>query len=195
MVRSMVALAVTLLLSTAGIALAGGDGSWTNRTDSPWYNYWNDWHRNDLWMCPFNCPDRASVWNMFDAEVAKGWEAQNTLTAAHFENDNNRLSTAGQMKVHWILTQNPSPFRTVFVAPGWDAEVASRRLAAAQAGTARMVGPGPMPGVFVSNMDPITTSADYVAGVNTWFGTYMTGIPKPQPEAFQNSDTGTSGSQ
>lgn len=194
MLRPRFALAMLLFLGATVPALAGGDGSWVNNDDNPWHEFWNDWHRNDCWMQPFNYPDRSSVWNIFDAEVAKGWEMQDLLSEAHFEAGNSKLSPAGKLKMHWILTQNPSPFRTVFVARAWSDEVTTKRLAAAQLAAAQMASPGPMPTVLVSNSEPVSTSADYVAGVNTWYSGYMTSMPKPQPEAFQNADSSGGGS-
>ena len=196
--RPRILLATGLFL-LAPLAAFAGDGSWNNNNcgdnNSAWHNFWTDWHRNDSWWCPFAQPDRASVWNIVDAQVAKGWEAQDVLGEAHFEANNSQLSPAGRLKMHSILTQNPTPFRTVFVAPGWSEEVTSKRLATTQLAAAQMAqqNNGQMPPVLVSNVQPVSSSADYVAGVNTWFNGYMTSMPKPQPEAFQAESGSSSG--
>jgi hypothetical protein len=198
MTRPRIVLAIGLFL-LAPLAAFAGDGSCNNNygnNDSWWQNFKTDWHRNDAWMCPFASPDRSSVWNILDAEVAKGWEAQDVLGEAHFEANNTELSPAGRLKMHTILTQNPTPFRTVFVAPGWSEEVTSKRLSTTQFAAAQMAqqNNAQMPPVLVSNMQPVSSSADYVAGVNTWFNGYMTSMPKPQPEAFQSTDSGSGSS-
>ncbi|HTQ38681.1 MAG TPA: hypothetical protein VMJ32_06620 [Pirellulales bacterium] len=192
MFRPRWALTMALLLGAATPAFAG-DVSGGYQPNSPWHNFWVDWHRNNSWTEPFVEVDTASVWNTVDAEVAKGWETQDLLGDAHFEADNSKLSPAGRLKIHTILTQNPVAFRTVFVARGWTDEVTSKRLATAQLATAQLAGSGPMPPVLVSNSIPVTTQADYVAGVSTWYSGFMTSIPKPQIKAFQQDDD-TSGS-
>jgi hypothetical protein len=187
MLRPLIVLTMTLMLGVAGSALAG-DVSNGYQPNSPWHNFWVDWHRNNSWPEPFVEIDTASVWNVVDMQVAKGWETQDLLSDAHFEADNSKLSPAGRLKVHQILTQNPSAFRTVFVARGWNDEVTSKRLATAQLAAAQMAGSAAMPPVLVSNAEPATTPADYVAGVSTWYNGFMTSIPKPQVKAFQQDD-------
>jgi hypothetical protein len=194
MFRFRFTLTITLLLGAAASVFAG-DVSNGYQPNSPWHNFWVDWHRNNAWTEPFVQVDTASVWNVVDMQVAKGWETQNLLSDAHFEADNSKLSPAGRLKVHQILTQNPSAFRSVFVARGWSDEVTSRRLAAAQTATAQMASSGSfaMAPVLVSNAQPATTSADNVAGVNTWYSGFMTSVPKPQIKAFQQDDDSSGG--
>lgn len=193
MFRPQIVLSMGLLLGLAVPAFAG-DVSGGYQPNSPWHNFWVDWHRNNCWTQPFVEVDTASVWNMVDLQVAKGWETQNLLGDAHFEADNTKLSPAGRLKVHEILTRNPAAFRSIFVAQGWSDEVTNKRLAAAQAATAQLVaGNGPMPPVVVSNLEPATTPADYVAGVNAWHNGFMTSIPKPQVKAFQQDDDSSGG--
>ena len=194
MSRPSLALSLALLLAGTTIALAGGEGGY--QPNSPWHNFWVSWHRNNCWPEPFTTVGTASVWNMVDAQVAKGWEVQDLLGDAHFEADNSKLSAAGRLKVHAILTQNPVAFRTVFVERGWTDEVTAKRLAAAQMGTAQMVADsGPMPAVLVSNSLPATMSADTVTGVNAWAAGFQATIPKPQTKAFQQDDDSGGGSQ
>ncbi|HZZ28062.1 MAG TPA: hypothetical protein VFE46_08675 [Pirellulales bacterium] len=192
MLRPLIAITVALLFGVTTPGLAG-DVSNGYQPNSPWHNFWVDWHRNNAWTKPFVDVDTASVWNVVDAQVAKGWETQDLLGDAHFESGNTKLSPAGQLKVHEILTRNPVAFRSVFVAQGWTEDVTAKRLATAQAATAQMVGPGPMPPVLVSNLEPATTPAENVAGVNTWYNGFMTSIPKPQVKAFQQDDDSSGG--
>jgi hypothetical protein len=191
MFRPRLAVAIAVLLFGAVPALAGGEGGY--QPNSPWHNFWVSWHRNNCWPHPFTEVDAASVWNMVDAQVAKGWEAQDLLGDAHFETDNSKLSAAGRLKVHAILTQNPVAFRTVFVARGWTDEITAKRLAAAQLATAQLAEDGPMPAVLVSNSQPVTSSADSVAGVTAWYAGFQTTIPKPQTKAFQQDDDTSGG--
>jgi hypothetical protein len=191
MSRRRLALTIAVLFAAVVPALAGGEGGY--QPNSPWHNFWVSWHRNNCWPHPFTEVDSASVWNMVDAQVAKGWEVQDLLGDAHFESDNSKLSAAGRLKVHAILTQNPVAFRTVFVARGWTDEITAKRLAAAQLATAQLAEDGPMPAVLVSNSLPATTTADSVAGVTTWYAGFQNTIPKPQTKAFQQDDDSSGG--
>ncbi len=191
MSRSSLALALAISLTVAAPTLAGGEGGY--QPNSPWHNFWVTWHRNNAWPEPFNEVDAASVWNVVDAQVAKGWEVQDMLSSAHFEADNTRLSAAGRMRIHAILTQNPVAFRTIFVERGWTDDVTSKRLAAVQLATAQMAQDGPMPAVLVSNSLPASSSAESVAGVTTWYAGFQTTIPKPQTKAFQQDDDSSGG--
>jgi hypothetical protein len=191
MLRPRLLLTAALFFAACTPALAGGEGGY--QPNSPWHNYWVNWHRNNCWPEPFTTVDAASVWNVVDLQVAKGWEVQNMLSDTHFEADGARLSAAGRLKVHAILTQNPVAFRTVFVARGWTDDVTSRRLAAAQMATAQMAEDGPAPAVLVSNSLPASTSADSIAGVSTWYAGFQPTIPKPQTKAFQQDDDTGSG--
>ncbi|HEY2827763.1 MAG TPA: hypothetical protein VGJ04_09210 [Pirellulales bacterium] len=193
MFRPRLALTIALLLAAAAPALAGEGADCGYQPNSPWHNFWVTWHRNNNWPEPFASVDAASVWNMIDAQTAKGWEIQDMLSDAHFEADNSKLSAAGRVKIHAILTQNPVAFRTVFVARGWTDEVTAKRLAAAQLATAQMSQDGPTPAVLVSNSVPVSTSAEYVAGVTAWHAGFMTSIPKPQVKAFQQDDDTSGG--
>jgi hypothetical protein len=157
-----------------------------------WHNYWVMWRRNNIWPEPFIYPDRASICNFNTAQINKGWEAQCLLGEPHFEADGTKLSPAGMTKLRSILTQAPMQYRNVYVQRGMTEEITAHRLAAAQQASGEVMS-GPVPEVLVSNMQLNSMPADYVNGVNTWFGGYMQGIAKPQPTAFTNDSNSSGG--
>jgi hypothetical protein len=188
MLRQRLALVITLTLLAAAKASAGDP----NATD-PWNRFWTDWHRNNCWMEPFVYPDRSSVGNFMDAQIAKGWQLQCLLGDPHFESDNSKLSPAGLMKLHMIL-QNPGLSHPVFVERSWDEGATSKRLAVVQQAVSNL-SRGPAPEVLVSNMPLNSAPADYVNNVNNWLTGYMHGIPKIQPRAFTTDDSSSSSSK
>lgn len=158
-----------------------------------WHSFWTDWHRNNCWMEPFIYPDRASVGNMFEAQISKGWQLQCLLGEPHFDADSSQLSPAGMSKLRTIFSQNPVQFRNVFVERAADDELTTKRLIAAQRAVAGMVHT-PGTEVLVSEMPLIGSPAEQVNGVNNWLVKYEQGIPVPVPKAFQNNADSGSGS-
>ena len=168
-----------------------GDFAEQNSGGGAWHNFWTVWHRNNAWMEPFVYPDRASICNVNELQIAKGWQAQNLLGEPHFDPDSNKLSPAGLTKLRWILTQSPAQYRNVYVQRGINDEVTAKRLAAAQLAIGE-VARGPVPEAMVSDLQLNNMPAEYVNGVNTWFNGYMNGISKPQPTAFQTDASSSS---
>lgn len=182
MLRHRLIVAIPVLLLSGASALAG---DW-------WTNFWTDWHRNNAWMEPFVYPDRASVCNMNQLQITKGWQLQNTLGDPHFEADNVRLSPTGVNKLRWILTQNPAQARNVFLQRGLSDDVTAKRLAAVQQAAAEMAR-GPFADVIVSDTPIPSTPSESVVINNAWLTSYMQSIPHPAPKAFTGDTGGGSG--
>lgn len=153
-----------------------------------WRSFKTDWHRNNCWPEPFVYPDRASVWCVVDAQVYKGWQLQNLLGPAHFEEGGDRLSPAGLAKIRSILTNSPSDYRTIFVERAWTEETTSKRLDATHQAVARLV-QGPMPEVLVSDSHVIGTPADYVNKINTSFMQNLPEVKLPPPQTIDVGGT------
>ncbi|MCC7086022.1 MAG: hypothetical protein IT427_13550 [Pirellulales bacterium] len=148
-----------------------------------WQNFWTDWHRNNCWPEPFVYPDRASVWCVYDAQVAKGWQMQNLLGPAHFDPSGDKLSPAGMAKLRTILTQPPPDFRTVFIERAWTQEATAKRLDAAQQAVAQLV-QGPMPEVLVSDSQVLGTPAEYVNAVKNSYYQNLPAVKLPPPQSI-----------
>jgi len=173
MLRQRLFLVTSVVVLTGASAMAG----------DLWTNFWTDWHRNNAWMEPFIYPDRASVCNINELQIAKGWQQQNTLGDPHFEADNVRLTPTGMSKLRWILTQNPAQFRNVFVQRGLTDDITTRRLAVVQQAAAE-IARGPFADVLVNDTPMPSSSAQAVVIENAWLTSYMQSIPHPQPRAF-----------
>ena len=59
-----------------------------------------------------------------------GWEGAMTLHDYHFGPETNRLNSAGQLHLRWMLTQAPAQYRSAFVSRGMNTpEQIEERLA------------------------------------------------------------------
>jgi hypothetical protein len=99
-----------------------------------WHRFWADVHlhrnRVNAWPEPFNLPDRESVRDPFRTMADNGWRLQNTFGHHLFASETNELTYAGQLKLHWLLTQVPPHRRQIYVLeadhqPATTARVAS----------------------------------------------------------------------
>jgi hypothetical protein len=88
------------------------------------------YHMNQMWPWPFQCADRIAVREPFCIMVNNGWRRQNLLGAHHFNPGTNQLSTAGQLRVQWIMTQAPPDRRSIFIERTIDPETNNQRLVA-----------------------------------------------------------------
>jgi hypothetical protein len=119
------------------------------------------YHRNAVWPWPYFCPDRAAVREPFAIMVDNGWRRQNLLGPHHFDPEQNALTTAGELKVRWIMTQAPPDRRSIFVERSIDSAVTAERIAAAERYAAQVAIDGQTPQVgdthLVSEGRPATT--------------------------------------
>jgi len=85
---------------------------------------------NVYWPRLYIPPARRSVCATYNAMVNNGWRRQNLLGDYHFNNDTNELTSAGKLKVNWILSQAPVERRNVFVQRGSKSLQTTARLSA-----------------------------------------------------------------
>ena len=87
---------------------------------------------NRSWPSQFVPAARRGVCDAIAAMSNNGWRRQNLLGDYHFEQDTNKLTKAGEMKVNWILTQAPPQRRMVYVQRAASEEDTSTRIASVQ---------------------------------------------------------------
>jgi hypothetical protein len=90
------------------------------------------YHQNEMWPWPYVCPDRAAVREPFAIMVNNGWRRQNLLGPHHFDAETGQLTTAGELKVHWIMTQAPPDRRSIFVERSLNPQQTAERVAVAR---------------------------------------------------------------
>lgn len=127
------------------------------------------YHQNVAWPWPYICPDRIAVREPFCLMINNGWRRQNLLGPHHFNPDNNQLTTAGELRVHWIMTQAPVERRTVFVERAMKPEVTEQRLATAREYAARVSLDGALPMVAETHLVSEGRPASVVDATNVRF--------------------------
>ncbi len=189
MQRLAIVLSLVVLSSwQAGTARA----DWHNMK-MKWHAFWDrvhvDWHRNNAWPDPFVEVDRRAIRTTMDVMVNNGWRLQNTLPDQLFNPETQELTTAGELKVRWILTQMPAQRRTVFVLRGRTAEITKTRLKSVEKVAATILGDNANTAIAVTDVIPRGGSGDYYERVNRG---YDNSVPPPRlPEMETSSgDTG-----
>jgi hypothetical protein len=97
------------------------------------YHVHHGYKANVQWPSPYLCPDRLHVRTPFDLMVQNGWRRQNLLSPHHFNEDCTALTTAGELKIRWIMTQAPEQYRQIFVERSVNPEHTAKRVEIAQA--------------------------------------------------------------
>jgi hypothetical protein len=91
------------------------------------------YRQNKVWPWPYVCADRIAVREPFCLMINNGWRRQNLLGPHHFSFDSSKLTSAGELRVRWIMTQAPAERRTIFIERDVDPTVTAERMATARA--------------------------------------------------------------
>jgi hypothetical protein len=182
-----------ILLTTFAVTFATSpslQAGWYQRSKAACKQFYanckRDFHRNNCWPTPFVQAERARVQRPLELMTLNGWQQQNLLGAYYFDSESGELTTAGELKVHRVLTQSPRAFRTVFVEQGTNREVTEARLA-----VVREWANGRLPETVVvdvreSNMVARGWPADYIEMINA---KYQHELPDPAwPTVNMESD-------
>lgn len=90
------------------------------------------YHQNKVWPWPYVCADRLAVREPFCIMVNNGWRRQNLLGPHHFTDSTSKLTSAGELRVRWIMTQAPGERRAIFIERDVDPAVTAARVAVAR---------------------------------------------------------------
>lgn len=148
------------------------------------------YYKNKAWPWPDNCPDRMSVRAPFETMVQNGWRRNNLLGPHHFNAQKGCLTRAGELKVHWIVTQAPPQHRQMFVERSLDPTVTSQRIASAQDFAKKIVLDGAVPSVQDTHLIAEGRPAGVVDFINVEFRNNM---PIPALPASTLSGSGGDG--
>jgi hypothetical protein len=116
--------------------------------------------RNINWPQPFRGADAEAVVAPFEVMRNNGWREHNTLGSRLFAQDNS-LCEAGALKVQWIVTQAPLSYRAIYVKSGPTQEITNARVESVQLAVSQLVPSGPLPQIFVIDLEPTTSSGAY----------------------------------
>jgi hypothetical protein len=174
-------LAVLALLSSLISVQSANAGWWEDS-----YHYVKlGYHRNAAWPWPYVCPDRDAVREPFRVMVDNGWRRQNLLGQHHFNPETNRLTTAGELRVHWIMTQAPAERRNIFIERSAQPDVTTERLAVVREYAAQVSIDGQEPQAFESHLVSEGRPASIVDATNVRF--YESMRPPVLPAAITGS--------
>jgi hypothetical protein len=161
--RRNVVAAMVLVLGLCASAQADG---WFRQL---WHNVRTDCARNNAWPEPFNHVDHEAATAIFDVQIAKGMQVQNTLGAYHFDSETGQITEAGKLKVEWILTKAPARNRTVYVERGLTQDVTSARMQSVRGYSTRFTPTGMTADFFETTLPPRRSPADPIVGEQKGF--------------------------
>ncbi|GEM_PF-1390827 len=113
----------------AGQCGPNGSGTWHGNPGFCW-RCEAGYHANNLWPAQYIPTARCAVNSAYTAMINNGWRRQNLLGDYHFQEGTNELTSAGQLKAKWILTQAPQDRRTIYVQRGNTQSDTASRIAA-----------------------------------------------------------------
>ncbi len=176
---------VRIGLAMAGVSVVGVAGA-----GEFWSRCKLDFARNNFWPRPFIVADRAATRAPFEVQSNIGWRLQNTLGNEFFD-ENNALTSAGILKVKWILTYAPSHRRTVYVLTAADQTTTMARVDSVQQtiSDATATNGTAMPQVLLTDQEAPGGSGTYYDALNR---AYQDSIPAPRLPARQGSGSGSS---
>ena len=116
-------------LCNSGQCNSGQCGTWQGNPGFCW-RCEAGYHANNMWPAQYIPTARCAVNSAYTSMINNGWRRQNLLGDYHFEEGTNELTSAGQLKAKWILTQAPQDRRTIYVQRGNTHSDTASRIAA-----------------------------------------------------------------
>jgi uncharacterized membrane protein YgcG len=179
---SLTCLALVGLTFVSTSALAGGDG-W----NAFWHRVHTDFYRNNTWPQPFEAATgRNASRSTFRPITARRCRAR---SARSLHSETQRLNTAGELLVKWIMTQAPVHRRAVFVLKGDNPEATTARVESVQTAVAKYAS-GQVCPVLLTDTEPSGSSAAYVDSMTQQFNST---IPAPRLTSGDKGGGGGSG--
>ncbi len=159
------------LIASAALVIAGAvvpraEGAWFEETK---HYIRRGYHRNEAWPWPYVCPDRVAVREPFCVMIENGWRRQNLLGPHHFNTQTNKLTTAGELRVQWIMTQAPPNRRSIFIERSLDASITAQRVAVAREYAAQVTTDGQLAQVTDTHLLSEGRPASVVDATNVRF--------------------------
>lgn len=92
------------------------------------------------WPYRYTPLDQAAVNYTSDVQIANGWLSLCTFYPYHFDDTTNKLNSAGQKHLQWLLSSVPAEHRRVYLASSPNASLNDQRLSNIQESVAALVG-------------------------------------------------------
>jgi hypothetical protein len=101
--------------------------------------------------------------------VENGWRRQNLLGPHHFNSETNKLTTAGELRVRWIMTQAPPNRRNIFVERSIEPDITAQRIEMVREYAAQVVVDGQMAQITDTHLISEGRPASVVDATNVRF--------------------------
>lgn len=138
--------------------------------------YWSGYCANVSWPSIYVPASRRGICESYAVMVNNGWRRQNLLGDYHFKPESGELTTAGEMKVNWILTQAPAHRRSVFVQRAENEMQTATRVANVNQYAANM---SPAVGMVDVNDTHIVAEGRSAGAVDAMFVGFQANSPPP----------------
>jgi hypothetical protein len=125
--------------------------------------------RNRIWPWPYVCADRVAVREPFSIMINNGWRRQNLLGPHHFNDKSEQLTSAGELRVQWIMSQAPEARRQIFIERDINPDVTAKRLVTARDYASRMAVNGAVPEITETHLASEGRPASVVDAMNVRF--------------------------
>ena len=167
----------TRLVAFALLAFAMSAG----QVNAGWHEFWQrsrtDYRRMNCWPQPFKDANRSLVRHNLSRFADRGWQLNNTLSNHMFDTATQQLTTAGMIKLRWIMTQAPLNRQQVFVLQGRTPEETKVRIKSVKRAVLQLRSADADSRVQLTNRTPWGGSGEYFQSVDT---SYKQSIPKPR---------------
>jgi hypothetical protein len=127
------------------------------------------YHQNKVWPWPYVCADRIAVREPFCIMINNGWRRQNLLGPHHFTDNATQLTSAGELRVRWIMTQAPGERRTIFIERDVNPAVTASRVAIARSYASQVTTDGQLAQVVETHLISEGRPASVVDDTNVRF--------------------------
>jgi hypothetical protein len=145
------------------------------------------YYANKMWPWPYTCPDRVAVREPFNMMVDAGCRRQNLLGPHHFNPETNQLTTAGELRVQWIMTQTPPNRRDIYIERSFNPDTNATRFANVRDYAARVSPDGQSPPIQETYLVSEGRPAAVVDATNVKF---MQAMPAPVLPPISANATG-----
>jgi hypothetical protein len=160
----------TILVIAAVVALGGlvtsAEAVWV---DDGVHYVKRGYRQNKVWPWPYVCADRLAVREPFCIMINNGWRRQNLLGPHHFTENSDKLTSAGELRIRWIMTQAPGERRTIFIERDVNPAVTAERLAIARNYAAQVTTDGQLAQVMETHLISEGRPASVVDATNVRF--------------------------
>jgi hypothetical protein len=153
------------------------DAEFRSRVHEHWSKFCHEFREAHRWPEPYNYMARASVREMLNAQVTKGWTRETTLYDHHFEPGTNHLSSAGRRRLQYITQQVRPEHRFIYVQAGAEPADTQDRLAEVRNEACAVIGAENCPPIAAVNQFSRGARADEMTRIREL---WITSTPTPR---------------